>query len=267
LIKTAFRIDWLRGAHAAMVVTRSSSRSGLDSSMPSLDVRRRNTAGTASGAPGRSADSTSSDDEDALSRETSHLNLSALVFSLIALQRRLSGMAKSSRLSRVIPGSSLKVLEGGAETAARRPGQSAASCGTVAYPVVLVCTKSIIPDQVNRGTVAYPVVLVCTKSIIPDRANRHITTHYRPDGSASVLAAFFQFHNQTINIWSHMLGLPYVFSYLSMWSASGPAEDSYVLALQLHTCIGMLVGAASVAYHAGEVKTSHIKNVSDAKLT
>merc|ERR1712051_368359 len=58
------------------------------------------------------------------------------------------------------------------------------------------------------------IELVHQLSVAPDRRlSPWILSSYRPDGCASVWVALFQLHNQTVNIWSHVLGLFVVASY------------------------------------------------------
>jgi predicted membrane channel-forming protein YqfA (hemolysin III family) len=223
-----------------MGLLRSGSHHGLDELNASPYSRARHTAaglrkaGQLEAVRDSAAESrsTSSEDEDAMSRKSSHLNLSSGVFSRTLLQRHLSSLARP---------------------VSTRPPPEAGSCSaspeTSAPP-----SPSVVRRAAASPTAAawYPVVLVCHKTVHPSRYLRHITRGYRPDGCHGITAALFQVHNQTFNIWSHLLGIPYVASFWWAWAATNPLEEPYILALRLHAAVGVAVGMASACYHAGE---------------
>jgi predicted membrane channel-forming protein YqfA (hemolysin III family) len=225
-----------------MVLLRRGSRNGLEELSASPFSRARCTAADLRKAEQPEAlrdnaaesRSTSSDDESALSREASHLNLDSGIFSPALLQRHLSGLTRpdSARPAPDAKASDLGVKPSAppSPSAARRASSPAAAA-------------------------SYPVVLVCHKTVHPSRYLRHITRGYRPDGCHGIAAALFQLHNQSFNIWSHLLGIPYVASFWWAWTPSDPLEEPYILALRLHAAVGILVGIASAFYHAGEAST------------
>lgn len=107
--------------------------------------------------------------------------------------------------------------------------------------------------QAKSGTAdAAPWVLVEASAVAADRALPHILSSYRPEGCTSVLRALFTLHNQSLNIYTHLLGLPYVASFVIAPPPSSAAAGPFVAALRAHAAVALLVGAASVAYHAGE---------------
>lgn len=227
------------GEHPLMFLLRKSGRNRLDELdvLSCLSVRHpaadRRTAEQPGAVHDNAAERRSlSSEENALSREASHLNLSCGVFSSALLQRHLSGLA---RFDSIRPAPDDKAFS----TELPVPPSPAAARRTAS----------------SKAAASYPVVLVCHKTVHPARCLRHITLGYRPDGCHGVAAALCQLHNQSFNIWSHLLGIPYVASFLWAWTASDPREEPYILALRLHAAVGIAVGIASACYHAGEASS------------
>mmetsp|Transcript_23531 Transcript_23531/g.38848 ORF Transcript_23531/g.38848 Transcript_23531/m.38848 type:complete len:339 (-) Transcript_23531:154-1170(-) len=90
--------------------------------------------------------------------------------------------------------------------------------------------------------------LVDQFSVAPDRRSLFILTSYRPDGCTSLWVALFGVHNQTVNIWSHLLGLFVVANYFNR----SDSHHTHVAMLHAHAAVVFFTGIASVAYHVGE---------------
>ncbi|EOD41790.1 hypothetical protein EMIHUDRAFT_194309 [Emiliania huxleyi CCMP1516] len=100
--------------------------------------------------------------------------------------------------------------------------------------------------QAKSGTAdAAPWVLVDASAVAADRALPHILSSYRPEGCTSVLRALFTLHNQSLNIYTHLLGLPYVASFVIAPPPSSAAAGPFVAALRAHAAVALLVGVAS----------------------
>ena len=59
---------------------------------------------------------------------------------------------------------------------------------------------------------ALPTMLVSAESVSYDRTkfNMHIVKYWRPDGCTSLRVAFLTWHNETVNIYTHLLPIPFV---------------------------------------------------------
>ena len=112
--------------------------------------------------------------------------------------------------------------------------------------------EAAAPQAESGAADAAPWVLVDASAVAADRALPYILSSYRPEGCTSVLRALFTLHNQSLNIYTHLLGLPYVASFVIAPPPSSAAAGPFVAALRTHAAVALLVGAASVAYHAGE---------------
>lgn len=83
-----------------------------------------------------------------------------------------------------------------------------------------------------------------------DSAKEYVLSGYRPDGCYSASVALFRFHNETVNIWSHIAGFMLVGSYIVQPRAPVCPRLSY--ALNFHILCGMLCAGCSTLYHIGE---------------
>uniref|UniRef100_A0A183BTC8 Progestin and adipoQ receptor family member 3 n=1 Tax=Globodera pallida TaxID=36090 RepID=A0A183BTC8_GLOPA len=85
--------------------------------------------------------------------------------------------------------------------------------------------------------------------------NQHIQSHYRPQELpwALCMRSIFQWNNETLNVWSHLLGFVW-FSYLQNWTlfdalpaVNAPASDYWVMGVSMLCC--QLCMLLSSAYH------------------
>lgn len=83
-----------------------------------------------------------------------------------------------------------------------------------------------------------------------DSAKEYVLSGYRPDDCYSLSVALFRFHNETINIWSHIAGFVLVSSHIFRPHEPVCPRLSYVLSF--HIFCGMLCAGCSVLYHIGE---------------
>ena len=83
-----------------------------------------------------------------------------------------------------------------------------------------------------------------------DSAKTYVLTGYRPDLCYSPSAALCQMHNETINIWSHLVGSFFVGSYLLRFRVPMCALQSHVL--DVHVASALVLGVCSTLFHIGE---------------
>ena len=83
-----------------------------------------------------------------------------------------------------------------------------------------------------------------------DSAKEFVWTGYRPDGCNSLVVALFHYHNETFNIWSHIVGVVVVVWYGFQPQTSNCSQLTH--ALNAHVFCGVLCAASSTLYHIGE---------------
>ena len=100
---------------------------------------------------------------------------------------------------------------------------------------------------------ALPTMLVSAESVSYDRTkfNMHIVKYWRPDGCTSLRVAFLTWHNETVNIYTHLLPIPFV-AMLLLRDYGGAVTPLQSRALAAHVIAVLICAACSATMHTLE---------------